>query len=88
MNTSYLIDTDILIYWLNDTHSQITKKIEGVDDTRLFISSITIAELYYGAYNSTKKSENIALVNELIEEMNVYNFEPKSADIFGEIKTN
>lgn len=51
MNTGtfYLIDTDILIYWLKNKFHSISKKFIEIEDDRIFISSISVAELYYGA---------------------------------------
>lgn len=86
MSNNYLIDTDIIIYWLNDTYSQINKKIEKIEDDCIFISAITVAELYYGAYNSLRIRNNLNLINELISEINILNFNKKSGKQFGEIK--
>jgi len=46
----FLVDTDIIIYWLNNKYPQINQKIIDVGDDKIFISSITVAELFYGAY--------------------------------------
>ncbi len=88
MNDCYLIDTDILIYWLKGKYPQIKEKIAGIEVDRLFISSITVAELYYGVYNSTRVNDNLKLTNELISEMNILNCDPKSGEQFGKIKAD
>ncbi len=66
---SYLLDTDIIVYWLNNNYPSIQNKIENVADEQIFISSITVVELFFGAYNSSKVSENIKLLEELTSEI-------------------
>ncbi len=88
MSDSYLIDTDIIIYWLKNKYPQINEKIEKIEDSCIFISSITLAELYFGAYNSSKLDDNLKPISELISEINILNFDSKSANHFGKIKTD
>jgi len=83
---SYLLDTDIIVYWLNNAYPSIQKKIENVAAEQIFISSITVAELFFGAYNSSKISENIKLLEELTSEINILSFDQKCGKIFGKIK--
>jgi tRNA(fMet)-specific endonuclease VapC len=66
---AYLLDTDIVIYWLRNKYPRIDKKIKKINEKRIFISSITVAELYFGAYNSTRKEENKLLIDELLVEI-------------------
>ena len=82
----FLVDTDIIIYWLNNKYPQINQKIIDVGDDKIFISSITVAELFYGAYNSSNPEKNLKLINDLILEINVINFDPKAGEQFGNIK--
>jgi tRNA(fMet)-specific endonuclease VapC len=88
MSDGYLIDTDIIIYWLKGIYPQIKEKIACIEVDRLFISSITVAELYFGAYNSSRVIDNLKLTNELISEINILNFDPKSGEQFGKIKAD
>jgi tRNA(fMet)-specific endonuclease VapC len=83
---TYLLDTDIVIYWLKNKYPKINKKIKRIDDERIFISSISVAELYFGAFNSDKKEENKRLIDELLEKINVVHFDESAAECFGEIK--
>ena len=38
---SYLLDTDIIIYWLNDAIPNIRNKINSIANDEIYISSIT-----------------------------------------------
>ncbi|MBL0701937.1 MAG: type II toxin-antitoxin system VapC family toxin [Desulfosarcina sp.] len=82
----FLVDTDITIYWLNNKYPQIDQKIRTVGDDTIFISSITVAELFYGAYNSSNPAKNLKLVNELILDINIINFDSKAGKQFGTMK--
>jgi len=88
MNENYLLDTDIVIYWLKNKFPKIDRKINEISDDNIFISSITVAELYFGAYNSSKKEENISLINDLLAEINVIDFDENAGKCFGEIKSD
>lgn len=74
---NYLLDTDIIIYWLNNTYPSIQQRIEHVDNNRVYISSITVAELYFGAYNSSKIDENINLLEEFTSEIGILPLDKK-----------
>lgn len=86
LEDNFLVDTDIIIYWLNNKYPQINQKISVIGDDKIFISSITAAELFYGAYNSSKPEKNLKLINELILDINIVNFDPKAGEQFGNIK--
>ena len=88
MNDCHLIETDIIIYWLKGKYQQINEKIERIEDDCIFISTTTVAELYFGAYNSSKLVENLKSINELLVEINILNFDSKSGEQFGRIKSD
>ncbi len=54
----------------------------------MFISSITAAELYFGAYNSVKEEENLSVTEELLAKMKIIPFDEKCGKYFGEIKAS
>lgn len=88
MDKNYLLDTDIVIYWLKNKFPKINEKIKKIDAACIFISSISAAELYFGAYNSTRKDENILLISDFLKEVNVVDFNENCGRTFGEIKSD
>jgi len=86
MRKKFLIDTDIIIYWLTNTYPSINRRIQQVGKKSVFISSITVAELYFGAYNSVKKEENLGVTDGLLAKMKIVPFDNKAGKCFGEIK--
>jgi len=81
----YLLDTDTCIYWLKGRQS-VKKKILAVGYSEITISVITVAELYFGAYNSTKIEENLATADKFIESLTVLQLNRAALKCFGELK--
>ena len=65
---NYLLDTDICIYWLNG-RQPVRDKLLAVGWDEVCICVITAAELYYGAYNSNRVSENLGNAEEFIQNL-------------------
>ncbi|OQX27065.1 MAG: twitching motility protein PilT [Desulfobacteraceae bacterium IS3] len=83
----YVLDTDICIYWLNG-NEHIRKKIEKAKPENLRITSVTLAELRYGAYNSQRIEENLKNIDNFLRKARVLSLDQNAADKFGEIKAN
>lgn len=80
MNKGILLDTDIIIWFLRGKEEYI-KQIELlIDENRLFVSPISIAEIYAGA----KKSEesNIQTFFDMLETITIKSNEAKTAGNF------
>ena len=82
---AYLLDTDIFVY-LTKNNREIIKQIETVGKENVFLSSITLGELYYGAFHSDNVSLSLDLLNKNLEETNILNFNKSAAKIFGRLK--
>ncbi len=83
----YLLDTNIIIYWLNGNVNIEKKIIEtGIENTS--ISFISLCELYYGAHKSMKKEVNINTINKLTEKISVIHSNNNIAETFGLFKSS
>ena len=60
----YLLDTNAIAHFLHDKFS-MPEKINSVGIDNCYVSEITIAELYYGSYNSTFIEENLQQAEEV-----------------------
>lgn len=82
----YLLDTDTCIYLLNRKNPAAEERLRqlGVDEVGL--STITLAELYYGAFHSGKKQANAKRVKIFSSSLTLLPFDGRSAEIFGETK--
>lgn len=81
----YLLDTDTCIYWLKAQPSIRTKLLE-VGWQEIAICAITVAELYYGAYNSSRVSENLDRATRFIQQVPVLQFTDLALPRFGQLK--
>ena len=83
---AYLLDTDIVIYWLTDRFPQIQEQIDRLDRSDIFLSAIGVAELYFGARNSNHLQDNQDLIDELVSWVTVLDFDHAAGALFGRIK--
>lgn len=81
----YLLDTDICIYWLKGRKA-VRNKINQVGQNEITICSITVAELYFGAYNSNKIEQNLITAETFIELLPVISLSNNTMKTFGTLK--
>jgi tRNA(fMet)-specific endonuclease VapC len=82
---SYLLDTDTCIYWLKNRQS-VRERVREVGWNQITICVITVAELYYGAYNSNRVTENLARAAFFIQNLPVLPLNNTALRRFGELK--
>ncbi len=82
---SLVIDSDILIYFLKG-HTEIVGKLSGYLTETLFTTRINVAELLYGAYNSSKIEQNLTRISTFLNYLTILEFDQKSSSIFAEDK--
>lgn len=81
-----MIDTDILIGFLRDNEEAVNKIKEFYNaETQVLTTSITLFELFKGAYASNQQEKKIIEVEALLEETDVLSFDSKSSKILGKI---
>lgn len=80
----YLLDTNIII---NHLRGQQSIKIEWIKEG-CGLSIISLVELYYGAYKSSKTKKNLKKIKEMLVdlEIEIINLDKKSAIKYGKIK--
>ncbi|MEH2010415.1 type II toxin-antitoxin system VapC family toxin [Nostoc sp.] len=82
---NYLLDTDTCIYWLNG-RQPVREKLLAVGWDEVCICVITAGELYYGAYNSNRVSENLANTERFIQNLPVVPLTDPALRKYGELK--
>jgi len=82
---TYLLDTDTCIYWLNGRQS-VRERLLAVGWGEIRICVITAAELYYGAYNSNRVTENLTRAEQFIQNLPVIPLNDNALRRFGELK--
>jgi tRNA(fMet)-specific endonuclease VapC len=79
----YLLDTNIIIALFAD---EAVVKSNLARANEVFISSIAIGELYYGARRSSRPNENLARIDELVANATVLGCNTQTARYYGEVK--
>ena len=78
----YCIDSDAVIAHFRGDAS-IKERFNSISAGELFITPITLCELYRGAFLSENLEKNKSLVESLLERANVLNFDLQACEIFG-----
>ena len=82
---NYLLDTDTCIYWLKGDEN-IENKVLKAGLSKIFISFVTLSELYYGAYKSGKVEQNLDNIGILKNKLNLLDSNASICDVFGKLK--
>jgi tRNA(fMet)-specific endonuclease VapC len=83
MNGRFLLDTNIVIaLWAND--EAVTQQMAIANE--VFIPSIVVGELYYGARKSAWSAKNIARIDEFAAQSSVLLCDVTTAQHYGKIK--
>jgi len=86
----YMLDTNICIYIINKKPITYLQKLETVGKSSVVsISSIVVAELQYGVFNSStrNKKQNQINLDAFLSKVETINFSVKCAFYYGEIKS-
>jgi tRNA(fMet)-specific endonuclease VapC len=85
---NYLLDTNICIYIIKQRPEQVIKKFQSLKTSQLYLSSITLSELYYGAEKSLHKDKNLGALKGFTAPFEVVNFDQEASIIFGALRAN
>lgn len=85
----YLLDTDTCIYLLNG-HPQVKTHVSESGIAALAVSILTISELYFGAYNSSRVDANIQRIHDFLTPPGpeILSLSQTAAQYFGELKAD
>lgn len=83
----WLPDTNVWIRYLNPHPSPVKAYFLQHLTDKIFLCDIVKAELYFGAFKSTRREENLALLDELGNGFPSLPFEGHAARHFGQIRT-
>jgi len=84
MSGKYIVDTNVITKLLR-SDKRADELFEQADE--IYIPSIVVGELYYGAYNSTRVQENLRLFSDFISQYGVLDINTSVAKMYGEIKS-
>jgi len=83
----YLLDTNAWIAYLNDRNSTVARRLATVHPKDVFTCQIVKAELFYGACKSSRREQDIALVQHFFDQFDSLSFNDQAVDTYGRIRT-
>lgn len=82
----YLVDTNILIYLMNSKSSELQNKFISHPTQEFFVSTITVAELIYGAKKSSRVEQNLNAAIKILSPFSIIDFTSMDAFEYGDIR--
>ena len=84
----YLLDTNTCIYFLNRSSERIVSQFKKYSPSEILLSSITVAELFYGAEKSKARKKNWAVVEEFVSNFDIVPFDEKSCQTYAKTRAS
>ena len=84
----WLLDTNVWVGHLNPGPSLVKERLHQQSPHTLWLCDIVKAELYYGAYKSSRQEQNLALLEKLFGKFQSLVFDGHAAQIFGKIRAD
>ncbi len=84
----YLLDTNTCIFLINKKPQPVLERLKSVLDSGVAISSITVAELQFGVYNSIHVEKNRIALAEFLAPFTIRDFNDDDAEVYGQIRAS
>jgi tRNA(fMet)-specific endonuclease VapC len=81
----YMLDTNICIYVVKDYPATLRERFNRLAE-QLCISTVTLAELHYGAEKSARRLDNLEAIRQFAARLEVLPFSAAAAVHYGEIR--
>jgi len=82
----FLLDTDICIYIIKKKPQGVLKKLAEHAVSDIGISSVTVAELFYGVEKSARPDKNRDALDEFLAPFEIMPFDDRAAEVYGRIR--
>ena len=84
----YLRDTNNCVFVIRQRQLVVVQKFKQFVADELGISTVTLAELRYGAEKSSDPTKNHAALNLFLAPIAIVDFDPECAERYGEVRSN
>lgn len=84
----WLLDTNVWVRHLNPTPSLVKEQLHQQRSQTIWFCDIVKAELYYGAYKSSRQDQNLVLLDKLFGKFQSLVFDGHAAKLFGQIRAD
>lgn len=84
----YLLDTNIIAYIINKRPPEVFSKFQSLSRGDLLVSSIVVAELWFGVAKSQKKEQNKVALEIFLEPLTIVDFDLTAAKFYAIIRAD
>jgi len=84
---SFMLDTCILIHIIRDRNLSIIEMMRGKTPGEICVSSVTVAEMEYGAAKSSKPDENRDALYQFLSPLVILPFDQRAAYEYGLVRS-
>jgi tRNA(fMet)-specific endonuclease VapC len=84
----YLLDTNIVAYIIKKRPIEVLHKLQTLDWKEIAISSIVVAELWYGVEKSQLKEQNKAALEAFLRPFTIIDFDTLAAEAYASIRAD
>ena len=81
-----MLDTNICIYIIKNKPQTVMKKFQKFNVGDISLSSITVSELYYGAYKSEYIEKNLLALEHFLQPFDILEYDLKASIEYGQIR--
>lgn len=85
MENKICLDTDFLVNFLRNSKEEAEFVKNNESDKDMATTYINLFELYYGAYKSREKDNNLKAISNLLNRLNILNLSDESVKKAGEV---
>jgi tRNA(fMet)-specific endonuclease VapC len=85
---TYLLDTNTCIQFLNSRRASVQHRMAAVGREEVTICQIVKAELYFGAYKSTRREANLELLAKFFSQFVSFPFDDASTEAYGRLRAD
>ena len=82
----YFLDTNVIIDAIKGKNKNIIKHFESTFSSEIYISSIVVAELEYGAFHSSDYKRNKSLYEQFIKDFTIVPFTKEYCPFYAQIR--
>ena len=83
----YLLDTNICLFLKHKKPKRVLARLRSVVGKDVYISSVTVAELQFGVYNSQNVERNRISLTEFLAPFQIIDFDDRDAEFFGKLRS-
>jgi tRNA(fMet)-specific endonuclease VapC len=83
-----MLDTNICIYLIKQKPIQVVERLKSYEAGDVAVSSISVAELQYGACKSSRPDQNQIALAEFLLPLEVVSFDEIAASHYGDIRSH